>query len=244
MTQKRGARSAGAALVRPIATLPPVPERIAAEIESLITQAELRPGDRLPAERELARQFNVSRPSIREAVKALEGRGLVRVRHGQGVFIENPPAHRALVAALGEEHLAVQELFDMREVLEAPAAAWAAERATAAGIRRLERVLADLDKVIAAEPVDAAELKRLDTAFHLEVAQMAGNRFLRQTLDVFQQILSEGMETTLLLPGRRVKAREEHRRLLAAIKDRDADAARNAARAHIRSARKAAGAAR
>ena len=214
-------------------------ERIVAQVEKLISSESLKPGDRLPSEREMAELLGVSRPSVREAVRMLEARGRLKVRHGNGVFVEAPRPQRELQAALAETELTLNELYAMREVLEVHAAAWAAE---SAGPEQLATVRAALDKLNAAS--DAGEepdqLRQLDAAFHLAIAAVAGNRFLRQTSHVLHNMVLAGMQTTLLIPGRIEVARRDHERIYTAIVARDPAAARRAARAHIRGAHAAA----
>ncbi|KID29566.1 GntR family transcriptional repressor for pyruvate dehydrogenase complex [Prauserella rugosa] len=213
--------------------------RIADRIEELITAEQLRPGDRLPPERELATMLGVSRPSLREAIRSLAARGRLAVRHGQGVFVEEPATTKRLTSSLTSYEHDVDELFAMREVLEVPAAGWAAKNRTETGIEWLQDAY---DRLVDATrgTVDWDELQRLDAAFHEAVVRVAGNRFLLRTLGVLNEIMVAGMETTLRMPGRLEKSAAEHARILEAIKDGDSRGAQAAARAHIRGAHAAA----
>lgn len=209
-------------------------DRITAQVERLIRDEQLKPGDQLPSERDMAQLLNVSRPSLREAVRILEVRGRLVVKHGQGVFIQAPRSERELRAALGETELSLNELYAMREVLEVPAAAWAAENITAG---QLHEVRATLDKLNASgesPTVDYDELRQLDAHFHLTIAVAAGNRFLKQTSSVLHNMVVSGMQTTLLVPGRIEIARHDHELIYAALAAHDVGGARRAARAHIR----------
>ena len=97
------------------------------QIERFVAGNGLAPGDRLPGERELCELLGVSRASVREALRSLETRGLVRVRHGKGVFVAAPDeGERALQRFSRLREVGLEELFAMREVLEVPAAGWAA----------------------------------------------------------------------------------------------------------------------
>ncbi len=214
-------------------------ERIVTQVERLISEESLKPGDRLPSEREMAELLGVSRPSVREAVRMLEARGRLKVRHGNGVFVEAPRPQRELQAALAETELTLNELYAMREVLEVPAAAWAAE---SAGPEQLATVRTALDQLNRATDTgeEPDQLRRLDAAFHQAIAVMAGNRFLRQTSHVLHNMVLAGMQTTLLIPGRIEVARRDHERIYSAIAAHDPAAARRAARAHIRGAHAAA----
>lgn len=213
-------------------------QRIVSAIEDLLDAEQIRPGERLPAERELARLLGVSRPALREGLKVLEARGRLAVRHGQGVFVQMS-GEEAMRAGLAQVRASLAELFAMREVLEEPAAAWAAASATPEDIDRLREALA-VEEQARTPPVDFERLGRLDAAFHMLIVEIADNRFLRQTLDVLQEMLSAGMETTLTIPGRLERSRADHRAIFEAIAHGDAAAARQAARNHVRGARDAA----
>lgn len=213
-------------------------DRIVARIEELLSDGRTEPGGRLPAEREMARLLGVSRPALREAVKVLEARGRLVVRHGQGVFVARTPPE-VVAARLASLEISLRELFDMRMVLEEPAAAWAAEMATAQDVAALAEALA-AEEPARIEPIDFDRLKKLDAAFHLRIVEASKNRFLRQTLGVLQEMLGAGMETTLKIPGRVPIAGADHRRIFEAIVARDSEAARAAVRDHIVGARDAA----
>lgn len=213
-------------------------QRIVAAIEDLMERERLNVGDRLPPERALAALLGVSRPALREAVKVLEARGRLTVRHGIGVFVS---ASRGDEFALGfsQVPVSIAELFAMREVLEEPAAAWAATAATADDVARLRAALDAVGE--ARQPaIDYQRLAKLDAEFHMLIVDVAKNRFLRQTLDVLQRLLATSMETTLTVPGRLPRSEREHHAIFEAIARGDALAARRAARRHIRGARDAA----
>ncbi|MPZ84300.1 MAG: FCD domain-containing protein [Actinophytocola sp.] len=214
--------------------------RIAEKIEQLITEERIKPGDRLPPERELATMLGVSRPSLREAVRSLATRGKVSVRHGQGVFVESDATTKRLRSDLAQLEVDLGELFAMREVLEVPAAGWAATQATPERLAAIEDAFAGLEAAISAPPIGWAELQKLDAAFHLAVVKACGNRFLLNTLGVLNEVMVTGMQTTLQIPGRLERSAADHRRLLDAIRRQDAAGARAAARTHIRAAHAAA----
>ncbi|MGC8464010.1 MAG: FadR/GntR family transcriptional regulator [Acidimicrobiales bacterium] len=213
-------------------------DRIVARIEELIVAEQLQPGDRLPAEREMARLLGVSRPALREAVKTLEAHGRVVVKHGQGVFVGEGEGD-TIRSRLAHLEVSLAELFAMRQVLEVPAAAWAAANATTEEIDSL-RAAFEAEEEARREPIDFDRLGRLDAAFHLRIVEMAKNRFLLQTLGILQEMLASGMDTTLAIPGRVEQSRHDHRVLFEAIRSRDPEAARAAAAAHILGAREAA----
>jgi len=213
-------------------------DRIVTRIEELIAAEQLEPGERLPAEREMARLLGVSRPALREAVKTLEAHGRVVVKHGQGVFVGHGEED-AVRARLAHLQVSLEELFAMRQVLEVPAAAWAATNATPEELESLRHAFEAEDEA-RRQPIDFDALGRLDATFHLRIVEMAKNRFLLQTLGILQDMLAAGMDTTLAIPGRVEQSRRDHRALFEAIRSRDPDAASAAAAAHILGAREAA----
>ncbi|WP_028921580.1 FadR/GntR family transcriptional regulator [Pseudonocardia acaciae] len=217
-----------------------VSDLIARRILEVIASDRLRPGDRLPPERELAAMLGTSRPSLREALRSLKAQGHVEIRHGSGVFVADPATTRTLRQALLAEEMSLTELFDMREVLELPAAAWAASHQDADRLARVREAYDTLMAASAEDDVDWRRLQELDAAFHMRIVEAAGNRFLTRTLGVLQEILARGMETTLQIPGRLQHSRREHERILDALVSGDPAAARRAASAHIQGARKAA----
>jgi GntR family transcriptional repressor for pyruvate dehydrogenase complex len=217
-----------------------VSDLIARRILEVISSDQLRPGDRLPPERELAAMLGTSRPSLREALRSLKAQGHVEIRHGSGVFVADPATTRTLRQALLAEEMSLTELFDMREVLELPAAAWAARHQDADRLGRVRDAYQTLMTASAEAEVDWARMQELDAAFHMRIVEAAGNRFLTRTLGVLQEILARGMETTLRIPGRLQRSRTEHERILDALVAGDPVAARRAASAHIQGARKAA----
>lgn len=214
--------------------------RIRLEILRFLETHRLSPGDRLPSERELATVLRVSRPSVREAVRTLQAEGRLTVKHGQGVFVAEPAAQRSLRESMARLDHSLTELFSMREVLEVPAAQWAAQRQDNSALESVRAALEELNEALLQEPRDFEQLQRLDANFHLRIVQAAGNRLLEQSQGVLNDLLRTGMQTTLEIEGRLDKSRREHERILAAIVEGDAAAAARAARSHIRSARNAA----
>lgn len=217
-----------------------VPDLIADRILALISSEQLRAGTKLPPERELATLLGTSRPSLREALRSLRAKGHVEIRHGAGVFVADPATARSLRDAVFAEEMSLAELFDMREVLELPAVSWAAAKGDQEKLAAVKEAFEALDEASTQDVVDWPRLQQLDAAFHLSIVQAAGNRFLSQTLTVLQDILARGMETTLQIPGRLERSRNDHRRILEAVLASEPSAARRAAAAHIRGARKAA----
>lgn len=210
--------------------------QIRGQILAFLAHGGLAPGDRLPAERDLAARLGVSRPSVREAIRTLEAEGRLDVRHGQGVFVASFTPVKGLEHWMKVDQLDISEAYAMREVLEVPAARWAAERGQPQAIAR---VRAAHDRLLARslqEPIDFNKLQILDAAFHQSIVEAAGNRFLEQTQGVFGEVLLHGMSTTLTAKGRLEASRADHLRILEAIVAGDGVAAAAAARRHVRAA--------
>lgn len=222
----------------PIKEIGSLTDRIVARIEKLIDNDRLESGERLPAERDLAKMLGVSRPALREAVKTLEARGRLTVRHGQGVFIA-ASSDELVRARLANFEVSMMELYAMRNVLEVPAAQWAAASASDDDIEKLRNAL-KAEEEARKPPIDFEKLGILDSGFHLLIVEMAKNRFLLQTLGVLQEMMAAGMETTLSVPGRLERSRQDHRDIFDAICNHDVEAAGAACAKHIAAAKDAA----
>lgn len=237
----KAAKAGSSGIWQPVTEHGSLADRIVSQVEQLIADESLRPGDRLPSERDMAALLQVSRPSLREAVRILQARGRLLVRHGQGVFVREARVERELRKALLATEVTAGELFSMREVLEVPAAAWAAQQITDSQLAGLRKTLDRMGSMIEARrALNFDSLATLDVDFHMGIIAAAGNRFLRQTSGVLHEMLLSGMETTLAIPGRPESSRRDHEQIYAALVAHDPTAARKASRAHIRAAHSAA----
>lgn len=214
--------------------------RVADQIERYIEGNGMSPGDRLPGERELCELLGVSRASVREALRSLQTRGVVGVRHGKGVFVASPAeGERAMQRFARLREVGMEELFAMREVLEVPAAGWAATAATDEQLQQLVATFERLEKAVLAGS-SPSDLQAMDAQLHLQIAEFASNRFLAMTQTVLHEMLARSMDTTLAIAGRPARSVREHSDIIEALLARDATRARAAARRHIHSARRAA----
>lgn len=207
-------------------------QQVAEQIHQLVVQGVLKPGDRLPPERELAEKFGVSRSSIRDALRTLEMMGVAESHHGTGTVVGDfsvdsvaVPLSRLLVR---KRHL-VAELLDVRSIIEPALASRAAIHASEEQIAHLEDVLRrQRDRIRRGE--DAIEE---DSEFHYGIALAAGNSVALKIVDLLMDLLSESRTQWLQAPGRREKSYAGHLRIFKAIKCRDEAAAREAARKHL-----------
>lgn len=218
-------------------TSPQRAARIATQLMELIELQKLNPGDRLPPERTLSDLLEVSRPSLREALHILQAQGLVHIRHGMGSFVQEPIVAQELRASMMSTTHGLNELFDAREVLEVPASKWAATKASKEDIRLLRATLNQIETVTSVLPIDFDQLQILDSKFHLTIVEIAGNRFINQTLNVLQDVMRMSMQTTLRLPGRSEVSRIEHNAILVAIEKGSGELASKLTLQHITGAR-------
>ncbi len=205
-------------------------ESIVAQIQERLERRELRPGAQLPPERVLAEQFQVSRASVREALRSLELLGVTESRPGGGTFIRqaSPDALLRPLATLARAH-DLRDVLEVRELLEPALAALAAERAMDEDIRALHDVLRQQEEKVRRGESIVEE----DTRFHYLVAQGAKNELVLRMLHVIMDVLRASRDEWLRAPKRAKASLEGHRELLASIERHDPDAARAASAHHV-----------
>ena len=216
------------------------PPRLQSQVRLLldhIKDSGLKGGDRLESERELAKILGISRPSLREAIQILQVQGRLMVRHGIGIFVLDEADGEKLRDSLRAAQHRIEELFQMREILEAPAVEWAAERRTDEQLQAMKSAALNLNNAIAENPIDFDKVRKLDMEFHLTIVRSAQNQFLNQTLGTLQEIMYRSMDNTLKLPGRIDASEHEHGVILEAIEKKDPIAARLMIIQHIHNAR-------
>jgi GntR family transcriptional regulator, transcriptional repressor for pyruvate dehydrogenase complex len=206
-------------------------EDVARQIERLILK-KLRPGDKLPSERELAEILSVSRSSIRDAIRSLELAGMVEPRQGAGTIVKEVTSNslaNPLANALKRKEELMGELLDFRRILEPPLAGRAATHASPEEISEMEDILERQERQLRKGESTIAE----DSEFHYAVALASGNSVVLKVLDILMDLLRETRERSLQVEGRPQKSLTGHRKILAAIKRHDAEAAKAAMRRHI-----------
>ncbi|AZO01123.1 FCD domain-containing protein [Mesorhizobium sp. M9A.F.Ca.ET.002.03.1.2] len=213
-------------------------DEVVQQIESLILEGILRTGDRLPGERELARRFEVSRPILRDALKALEGRGLLTTRPGGGTHVADVIGQlftRPVTDLISMHRKAATDYLEYRREIEAVAAEYAARRATSDDLALLDRIMARMDEAHRTGNFD--DEAEIDVEFHHAICECAHNIILLHTLRSCYRLLSEGVFQNRLLvfnvPGAREALLSQHRAIHAAVKAGDPAAARQAAMDHI-----------
>tara|TARA_B000000460_G_scaffold215010_1_gene164028 strand:- start:91 stop:897 length:807 start_codon:yes stop_codon:yes gene_type:complete len=207
-------------------------EDIVQEFSSLIRQGVLKPGERLPSERVLADQLQVSRSSVREALRSLELQGLVISKRGSGTFIntDNLESMVALLAStLTSGADTLKHIFEMRHMLEPQIAALAAQRANKQEVAELESILEEQVKEIA----DGGTGVDSDTAFHFAMASATHNSALVKVISAVEDILRRSRNQSLQEPGRPQRSLASHREILGMIHSGDAAGARRAMEYHL-----------
>lgn len=213
-------------------------DEVVQQIEVLILEGVLRTGDRLPGERELAKQFEVSRPILREALKLLEARGLLVTRHGGGTHVADIIGQifsKPVVELISSHRKAASDYLEYRREIEGVAAEYAARRATADDLALLDTIIARMDEAHrSGDFVDEAEV---DVEFHHAVGECAHNIILLHTLRSCYRLLSEDVFqnrlTVFALPGAREHLLAQHHAIHDAVRAGDPVAARKAAMDHI-----------
>ena len=205
--------------------------KIARQLSDLIAAGEFTPGQRLPAERQLAQQLGVSRPSVREALIALEIEGKVEVRVGSGVFVTAPRPQPALPPMTEGE--GPFELLEARRLVEAETAAWAARSATADEIAEIGAAVDELERRSTADLSPDPP----DRDFHLAIARSTHNGPLASVVQLLwdrgRGELWRQMEKHFQTPALRAATVRDHRAIYKAIEGRDPRAARRAMHRHL-----------
>ncbi|MEU5876629.1 FCD domain-containing protein [Spirillospora sp. NPDC047279] len=211
--------------------LSPVPggstvEAVLDQLQAEVSTGTWPVGDRIPGELDLAAQLGVSRPAVREAIRALTHVGVLEVRRGDGTYVRSGADPRPMLRRV--EHANLRDVFEVQLAYDVQAARLAARRRTDADLARLRELLA-----ARAAATGAAEFGAADARFHLGVVEATGNQVMIEACRFFLRRLGEAM-STLRLDGEIPEASQElHEAVADAIEARDADAAGRAAAAII-----------
>jgi len=208
-------------------------EQIIQQIEESVLKGALKPGDQLPAERELAQRFGVSRTAVREAVKALREKGLVEAYSGRGTFITDGTSQAVrqsldLMAKIGQPEGSIH-LAEVRAILEPEIAALAALRAQEPDLITMREAVAVMDR--ARRDPDAYIEADLD--FHLALAEGASNPLILSLIDSIVVLLREQRIKIFNVRGGPERGQVHHKNILDAVERRDPSAARAAMKAHL-----------
>jgi GntR family transcriptional regulator, transcriptional repressor for pyruvate dehydrogenase complex len=212
-------------------------EQIVEQIEESILTGSLKPGDQLPAERDLALRFGVSRTAVREAVKTLREKGLVEAFSGKGTFVTNGTS-QAIRQSLDRMMKFGQQdgwspLVEVREILEPEIAAMAAARATEQHVATLKEAVAEMDR----SRDDCDAFIEADLDFHLALAEAAANPVILSLIDSIVGILREQRTRIFHVQGGPERGQFHHKRILGAVERGDAEGAREAMCSHLKQVR-------
>jgi len=216
----------------------PATEQVVARVYELIKRDELKPGDRLPPERELAKELGISRPSLRSGLSSLMSMGVLKSRQGAGTFIAaGPPVLDSeplrLLAAL--HGFSFEHMFETRSVLEVGAAGLAAERATGDQLATMSEEIAEMFAALD----NPQQFLVHDIGFHRAVAAASGNPTLATLVEMVSAVMYERRRETIDRAHDFNEALELHREVYRAIRAKKPDDARAAMREHIDRARRA-----
>jgi GntR family transcriptional repressor for pyruvate dehydrogenase complex len=213
--------------------------QVADQIQGLILASHLMPGDRLPTERELCDQFQVSRTVVREAVSILEAKGLLTSKGGSGTYVramqggDVADSIGMFISTQGQS-VSMEDLMEVREVLEVQIASLAAQRATPQGIQELERIMAECRDVID----DPAAFAAKDLEFHVALARLSGNSLFSILLEPFADALYQGRRLASTQPGVAREAVALHQGILDRVKAGDPQGAARAMVKHLEQSRR------
>jgi GntR family transcriptional repressor for pyruvate dehydrogenase complex len=209
-----------------------ISDEITERLQNLVLSDNLRPGDRLPPERQLADMFGVSRNSVREAIKSLEQRGILVSRPGAGTFIVDT-SQADLASALGEvfarERHRLDDIFELRLLLEPQITYLAAQRITAEELENLHKIMADYVRTLRAyQPVQG-----IDQSFHDAIAAATGNQSVILLMEKMHDLMHESRDEALQSPIRNERSLQDHLKILDALGMHDAERAREAMQEHL-----------
>ncbi len=213
-------------------------DQIAETLETMIAEGSLKPGERLPSERDLASRLEVSRPSLREAIQKLNSKGLLKTRRGGGTFVCDglePSFVDPLLALLRELPESRFDILEIRHALEGTAAYYAALRSTE---EDKTNIRSKFDQMIEkhGDP-DPMEEARADAEFHLAIVEASHNLVLlhvmRGLFTLLQSSISHNLDKLYTLPRVFDPLRNQHERLMDAIIEGDSEKARQAAQSHM-----------
>ncbi|WP_158169287.1 FadR/GntR family transcriptional regulator [Mycolicibacterium smegmatis] len=215
--------------LRPV-TRPRLYEVIVEQLCAYIYNNEMEPGDRLPAERDLAAKLGVSRASLSQALVALEVQGVLSVRHGDGAILIRRPTEEGSIRALREHADRIPDIIEAREALEVKLAELAAARRTDAEMAAIDAAIATMEK-----EVEAGERGVLgDEMFHEAITSAAHSSLLAKLMHEIAGLIRETRIESLSQENRPRASLEGHRRIADAIRKQDSQAAARAMAEHIR----------
>lgn len=208
-------------------------QKVVSAISTAIQSGTYKPGQRLPPERDLAEEFEVSRPTVREAMIALDIMGLIEARHGSGIYVTNRRPDGAVAAAATDLDIGAFELTEARRLFEGEAAALAATTITDEELAELDVILADM----ADENLKNVSGEKADRRFHVAIAKSTRNSAITLVVETLWEVRDKSpLCRTMLERSREVGVRpliDDHRDIVDALRSRDPRKARAAMHHHL-----------
>jgi len=217
-------------------------EKVLAELKKGIMHGDLKPGDKLPSERELAVILGVSRTSLREALKLLEASGVVTIKHGQGVFIANNDSDEYMqkfISHMFIDEKKIEELFQIRKIIETEAAVWACQNGTNEQLKKIYDLIQETLNAIENNTRGdvLAILVKQDGKFHQLVAEAANNSVLENIMNSLLDVLADS-RAKAISKNRQAKSLQEHMKVAEALLERDEEKARKSMLEHLETVEK------
>jgi DNA-binding FadR family transcriptional regulator len=208
-------------------------QQVADHLEEVILSSPTsRVSEKLPSEMKLAKQYNVSRPVIREALKLLQERGLVSLKNGSGAYITKPETDTVMTAIsriMQVDKITPGELTELRGILEMSSVELAAEHVSAEQLAKMHHILDSLND----KSLPLKERVALDVSFHIAIAEASGNELLAMFVEVLTSLLKDYMGKGILIQGGIDDAIDRHRKILDALTLHDVKKARQAMTEHL-----------
>lgn len=213
-------------------------EKVIAELKKGILHGDLKPGDKLPSERELAAMLGVSRTSLREALRLLEVSGVVSIRHGQGIFIANndPDEYmKKFISHIFVDEKKIEELFQIRRIIETQAAVWACQNGTDEQLKEIYNLVHETIYILenSLKGDFLVVLAKQDGKFHRLLAEAANNSVLENIMDNLLDLLADSRARAATIQGRPKKSLKEHLKIAEALVLRDQEMAKKAMLEHL-----------
>lgn len=209
-----------------------ISDEIANQIKQLILDGNLKPGDKLPPERELVKQLGVSRPSLREALKSLVTMGFLEVRQAKRTFVKSVTSkliEDPLALLIKTDQQKIYDLIEVRKAIEAWAAYHAAQRASREDIEKLKGIITEMKRAFE----EGRSWEKLDADFHLAIAQATHNTIQTHIMSAIYDLLRESMSKVFINRDKVKKLMNHHQQIFLAIKSRTSEKAREKTLDHL-----------
>jgi GntR family transcriptional repressor for pyruvate dehydrogenase complex len=209
-----------------------VSDEIVNQIRRLISEGHLKPGERLPSERELVKEFGVSRPSLREALNSLAAMGFLEVKQAKRTFVKSVTSERIqdpLSLLIKTDTQKIFDLIEVRKAMETWGAYHAAQRATEEDIHQLEGIIEEMRKAFE----EGRSWEKQDADFHLAMAQTTHNTIQTHLMSTIYDLLRESVARVFTERGKVKKLLYQHYRIFNAIKNHSPDKARERILEHL-----------